>query len=856
MNRYSSYGQADDPPLIEGDRSLLGTNDWDAAENLQPGQCQSAINMDFTTQDAVTRGGFVCLPALGANPFGLAWTNYANPSSTLTNGKAIAYGNGRFVSVGTVNITVDCVAWSTDGRTWTGADGIALGAWTSICYGNGLFVAAASGLNAPGNYIMTSPDGVTWTGRVLTVPVISVAYGNGRFIALIASPHNYYSTDGITWTLQVGSPYPNDSTLRIAYGNGIFVVTDTAGNSLVTSDGITWASYTGPQGLDNYFDNSQGKALVYYGGYFYLPGQNGIAQSTDGITWSYTYVGWSGLPVATSSGDDLIIVVTSTAMVYTSSDGISWNLRVSPTGFSNVADAAYGNNVFVVFGTKFATTAWGGTLVYASAPYSDPNDIGSDWIMLVGNTTVGFYANGKTPHTVSLGSYTVTAQSTIVQCNNLVYLFRGPDAAPLYWSGSWADEFILVPAAPVIPGFTDIPNSNQATYYQNRLWVVDGKDNIAASDVLDFTAYDAIANNFNLNTGSSDYVVATYPFGENSLVVFKHRSILILQNVQGSLDDVTVTEVTRQVGCIGINAITTVGPDIAYMSDRNINLITLTATNNAVQHKTLPLSRNISAILRRVNWQYANLVSMAYFDNKLFVAVPLDNAIGCNTILVYNFVTDNWFGTWTFAASIGISIQGFAVASYLGLQRLHAITTDGRIFVTGEGQNDISGTTLAEISTSLTTRAYSFDGDNATQRRMWVDLGTNRPTFSVASATDGVSESSTILSNQTYARSGSWIFNDSTYTLTNASDNFNRAYRQDYASGALAAGTTQGLPTTGLQCGTGFLPEATQDYRVPLITNRQGRLSWLEITNTTGYIRIKGVGFENRSGQRSSLVQV
>lgn len=292
------------------------------------------------------------------------------------------------------------------------------------------------------------------------------------------------------------------------------------------------------------------------------------------------------------------------------------------------------------------------------------------------------------------------------------------------------------------------------------------------------------------------------------------------------------------------------------MSDRNINLITLTATNNSVQHKTLPLSRNISSILKRVNWEQAYKVSMTYFDNKLFVAVPLDNSIGCNTLLVYNFVTENWFGEWTFEGTLNLNIQGLAVATYLGLQRLHAITDDGRIFVFDSGQNDISGTTVADISTSVVTRAYNFEGVNATQSRLWVDLGTNRPNFSITSFTDGASESSEILSDQTYARTESWIFNDSTYDVTNANNDFNRAYRKDYSSGPLAAGSTQGLPTTGLQCGTGFLPEQVQSYRVPLITRRQGRLSWLEVTNTTGFIQIKGLGFENHAGQRSSLIQV
>ena len=194
--------------------------------------------------------------------------------------------------------------------------------------------------------------------------------------------------------------------------------------------------------------------------------------------------------------------------------------------------------------------------------------------MLVGYNKVGFYANGRTSKTISLGSYTVTEQSTIVQANNYVYIFRGPDATPLYWDGNWNGTFTEVPATTLPDSFESIPNSNQATYYQNRLWVVKGKDGLAASDVLAFTDYDPLANEFNLNTGNSDYIVATYPFGQNSLVAFKNKSILLLQNVEGSLSDVTVTEVTRQVGVVGINSVTSIGPDLAYVSNRNINLLT------------------------------------------------------------------------------------------------------------------------------------------------------------------------------------------------------------------------------------------------------------------------------------------
>jgi len=483
--------------------------------------------------------------------------------------------------------------------------------------------------------------------------------------------------------------------------------------------------------------------------------------------------------------------------------------------------------------------------VQASAVYSDPNNIGETWIMLLAYDKVGFYANGRTSKTISLGSYTVTEQSTIVQANNYVYIFRGPDATPLYWDGNWNGTFALVPDTTLPDSFESIPNSNQATYYQNRLWVVKGKDGLAASDVLEFTDYDPLANEFNLNTGNSDYIVATYPFGQNSLVAFKNKSILLLQNVEGSLSDVTVTEITRQVGVVGINGVTSIGPDLAYVSNRNINLLTLTSTNNALQHKILPLSTRIRKIMDRVNWEVGYKISLGYWNNKLYVALPLDNSLVCNAVVVYNFTTEQWYGEWAFSDTLNMCIQGWQVVDYLGLQRMHAITEDGRIFVTDEGQNDISGATVAEISTQLVTRAYDTDNLNHFQRRIYLDVATNRPKFSAAAFTEGASEESTLLTDQTYSRSETWKFADSAYDLTNANDDYNRAYRKDYSTGP-----------DSVQPGTGFEPEMVQEFRLPLITRRQGRLSWIEVTNTQGFISVMSLGYETRAGQRANLVQV
>jgi hypothetical protein len=863
MQRYAATLPGDSPALSQGDNSLLGVDGYNAPENLQPGMVQEAVNLDFAKQDGATRGGFVCLPELGSTFFNVStgWTSRAAVSNQSW--QSVAYGNGRFVAIATAVSGTDDVMYSVDGVTWTLlSTGFAFTSWRAITYGNGLFVVVGSGA-LDTDRVMTSPNGISWTLRTASALNTwrSVAYGGGLFAAVAqdgATSQIMTSPDGATWTSRTTPASTSGFTWSgITYGNSLFVAVNQQGattKTVMTSvDGVTWVAVDAVQ--NTYFGVAFGNGRFVAAG---TVGAQGMT-SEDGATWtSRTTITGSHTWRAIAYGNGLFVAVnsdgTAATAIMSSPDGITWTVAEAPTT-QDWRGIIYGAGTFVatpngggatVMTKSFTTTPNVTGSVLASGVYSDPDDPGSQWIMLVGTDRVGFFASERTSRYVLFASgLTVSVQSTIVQCNNLVYIFRGADDTPIFWSGNWADEFELVPPLTPTPGFSSIPNSNQATYYQNRLWVVNGKDEIAASDVLDFESYDDLANAFNLNTGSSDFLVTTYPFGENSLVVFKNKSILILQNVEGDLADVTVTEITRQAGAIGINAVVSVGPDMVYMSDRNINLVTLTTTNNSLQHKTLPLSTPIQDIIARVNWLAASKVSMGYTNNHLYVALPLDNSTVCNAVVVYNFVTETWYGEWNFDPSMVVSIQGWVVANYLGVQRMHCITEDGRIFVTGNGHQDISGTIVAEVSTSLTTRAYSGDNDNRTNRRMYVDLSTNRPNFSITAYSEGASESSAILTDRTYSRTQSWLFNDSVYDPTNANDDYNRAYRKDYSSGP-----------DSIESGTGFLPEMTQNYRYPIVTRRRGRLCWFKITNSTGFISINGVGYEAIAGDRRSTVQV
>jgi len=860
MNRYRSYGNLDDQPKEVGDNSFLGVDEYNSPENIKPGNVQTAVNHDFTSQDAQTRGGFVCLPELGSEPFGTTWTTSTAYGTVTWND--VTYGNGIWVAVGVDGTGYGTVMTSPDGSTWTQRTLVLAPTFQAVEFGNGVFVAVGKLNTGVTTGIRTSTDGITWTNPVSNSTSdhnMSVAYGNGKWAVLAYEyfgGHNWYtytSTDnGVTWSKSFIVNHNAGIEGHIVYGNGTFVATFPFFIQVYYStDATTWNYSTIPDpdpiGL-------MATDAVFGANAFAIVNQNGsIWTSPNGATWTRT----RDKDVAGYTAPWYCMIGSQDGFVTAGAD--SWGTLQSLTGSewirstTTLTGTYYGGHeaggLYVLVGTSGAVAYSSSPIisVYASSIYSDPNDYNITWIMLLGSSSVGFYAGGHTSRSISLGTHTIAVgtQATIVQANNYVYIFRGDDAKPLYWDGDWNGSFAEVPDTTLPASFNSIPNSNQATYYQNRLWVRDGKDSIAASDVLAFTDYDPLANEFNLNTGNSDYVVATFPFGQNSLVAFKNKSVLLLQNVEGSLSDVTVTEVTRQVGLVGINAVTSIGPDLAYVSNRNINLLTLTSTNNSLQHKILPLSTKIKRIMDRVNWEVGYKISLGYWNNKLYVALPLDNSLFCNAVVVHNFVTEQWYGEWSFSSTMNMCIQGWQVVDYLGLQRLHAITEDGRIFVTDEGQNDISGTTLAEISTQLVTRAYDTDQLNHFQRRLYVDLGTNRPKFSVAAFTEGASEESTLLTDQTYTRSESWKFNDSAYDLTNANNDYNRSYRKDYSTGP-----------DSVQTGSGFQPEMIQEFRLPLLTRRQGRLSWLEVTNTQGFISVMSLGYETRPGQRANLVQV
>lgn len=280
---------------------------------------------------------------LGAPPFdeSFGWTTRESPTSSPWT--SVAYGNNVFVAVGSDGT----VMTSTDGGvTWNASPKTAASgtrAWRSVAFGNKTFVAVA---NSGNRRVMTSADGVKWVLRPSAndaLPWRSVAFGNGTFVAVSANGRVMRSgDDGATWSIVPGPPQARWTD--VVYGNNLFVAS--AESRLMTSrDGIKWTARTAPSKFIT--------GMTHGNGLFVAVAKDGATRlftSPNGIAWTgYTIPDGSWQSVAYGNGLFVAVASTGTTRVLTSKDGKEWIAQETSAPMQmQWSSVAYGDGVFVV----------------------------------------------------------------------------------------------------------------------------------------------------------------------------------------------------------------------------------------------------------------------------------------------------------------------------------------------------------------------------------------------------------------------------------------------------------------------------------------------------------------------------
>jgi hypothetical protein len=288
-------------------------------------------------------------------------------------------------------------------------------------------------------------------------------------------------------------------------------------------------------------------------------------------------------------------------------------------------------------------------------------------------------------------------------------------------------------------GFTHMPAPPFAVYHQRRLvmpfnFTVDSAadsftsrgilDEVIASDILDTDTYDQIYAQYRFNAGTADFIVGLHSFAEDRLLVFNRNSIHIVENTT-NLQAATTRVLTNEVGCVARKSIVQVGNQVIFLSDNGVYGTQFIDEYNLRGTET-PLSESINETIKRINQEAWDKSVALYFDNRYYLAVPIDGASDNNAILIYNFLNKQWESVDTvdnanyhttnmIVVGDGNDRGVYAVNNIGGVHRL-----DNRVDGVDRVITQIGGSQISpSIPASLKTRQYTFGNID---RKQWKEF--------------------------------------------------------------------------------------------------------------------------------------
>jgi hypothetical protein len=527
-----------------------------------------------------------------------------------------------------------------------------------------------------------------------------------------------------TITVTTSSAHNLSSSTLVSI-NGVSGTVDPTGNRLVTVTGPSAFTFTiaGATGSETYTLSSATVAAPKLS-----------STATTGVYGSCLFSDPS------SNNANYIIRATNKEAVATPVGGGSSITISDPAGttISSTVELLQCFDKVLLFREGLTALEWDGDLsgspaftavasgVYAQPIYFDAEGNGSitDGVVTIVAVNHGLsvgdevYVVDRAMSEMQEGDYAYTV-SEVPSANSFRFLAQVPDVA--------SDRFVISKRISSGKGFIHMPAPGWGYYHQRRLWLPywyepgaggytdrNRRDEIIASDILDSDTYDRLENQYRITAGIADYVVGFQAFAEDNLLVFNRNSIHLVRGISGAISDTTVTAITSEIGCVARRSILQVGNQVLFLSDNGVYAAAFGDLYN-LRGAGVPLSEPIAGTIARINKDYAGNAVAAYFNNRYYLAVPLDSSTSNNALLIYNFMNQGWESVDEVRAS-GWAIDNLIVGENNGLASMFTISPLGSIHKVDarEDNNDrlslFAGVPPAAypIYSKLTTRQYSY----------------------------------------------------------------------------------------------------------------------------------------------------
>lgn len=703
MSRYRSYGKLDDQYQSDGDTAFLRMNARLRPSQLQPGEVQLSQNgrmeKDGTWQPRkglLTLSGAITIAADAIRlPFAISAAQRDSNVVTITLSET---PNSAFVPGNTIFI---------EGLTGFSTDPNGAKTLVSVSFVNKQLTFAQTAGNESFSTSVTSLAFPASTAVTELPFTLNDDGSNEVFGSAVFSDPNSDNTDDY-----------------------IFTATNNVCDILRLRDRVKFkVRYPGSNTISGRCDLLQAFNKV-----FIFRGNKTSFESTPTLTTK---------AVSSASQSGTTITVNSTGHGRSANDFVTLtglgNYTIDPNGVYKVATAS--TNSFTVTSTNSVSVTY--NVSGANAEYF--NDF---TLVASGDYTVPSYII-DTAIEASNGQVTVTETSHGLNQGDDLEIIKATSPLDLFAKDSVkvaevtdANTFkfnldvenvslgqnvnLVLSKPQAISYFVHQPATEFAVLNQRRLWMPyffdsagspqkrPSNDEIIASDILDSDTFDAIGGALKITGGSSDFIVGLEPFTENTLVVFARRSIHQVNGVSGSLADVQVNVITPDLGCSARRSIVQIANKIFFLSDQGVYGLEFLDQYN-LRGLDVPLSEPIQPYIDRINQDYVDRSTGAFFNSRFFLAIPIDGATENNVILVYNTLNGGWESIDT-VDSTGFNVRDMLVAREGAENALYITTSEGGVhkiegFDGGDQISVSAGVSVPEtiaVNSILKTREYDL----------------------------------------------------------------------------------------------------------------------------------------------------
>lgn len=324
---------------------------------------------------------------LASSPDGLTWEVHDTAFESWLFGVTFYQGTYFFPGrQGVLHNTDDFTTWNPDVQTGSNQtlDDIDLA-------NNQLIAGGRDGL------VVRSTDGINWpvVNTGLREFLLNVEFGAGVYVVADANGSIWWSVNSETWNAAYTDE--NGNLLEgLEWDGSAFAGIDSAGFVLMSEDGQSWSRSEEP------VVSSRVERLRRLNGTWWVVGANGmIAWSQDLLSWNeMTHGTHRFLDIAYGAGTYVASGITATnseAVIYSSTDGVEWNIRdpgIAANNGPRLNTANYANGRFVVLGQSYVLLTSEDGISWSSSGVAGMNPFNSSMLRVIDGSFVAPDLNG------------------------------------------------------------------------------------------------------------------------------------------------------------------------------------------------------------------------------------------------------------------------------------------------------------------------------------------------------------------------------------------------------------------------------------------------------------------------------